>query len=82
MENCIKNTIQSKMTIREIYNLAINKSIEADFRGRSGVEKLLARKKDKFEKLSLEKKAEFDENTLANPYSDSRILHIAQDKDI
>ncbi|MFH1780864.1 MAG: NGG1p interacting factor NIF3 [Candidatus Nealsonbacteria bacterium] len=70
------------MTIQEIYNIAINKGIEADFRGRSGVEKLLARKKDKFAKLSSEKQGEFDENALVNPYSDSRILHIAQDREI
>ncbi len=70
------------MTIQEIYNLAVNKGIEADFRGRDGVEKVLLRKKDKFTKLSLEKKDEFDENSLENPYSDSRILHVAEDKEI
>jgi len=70
------------MTIQEIYNLAINKSIDADFRGREGVERLLNRKKEKFEKLPQDKKDEFDKNTLENPYSDSRILHIAQDREI
>ena len=70
------------MTILEIYNLAINKSMEADFRERSGVEKVLSRKKDKFAKLSPEKKNEFDEDSLTNPYSDSRILNVAQDKQI
>jgi len=70
------------MTVQEIYNLAVNKGIEADFRGRDGVEKVLARKKDKFAKLSPEKKAEFDENSLVNPYSDSRVLHVAEDKEI
>jgi len=70
------------MTIQEIYNLAVNKGIEADFRGKEGVEKLLARKKDKFVKLSPDKKEEFDENSLTNPYSDSRILHVAENKEI
>jgi len=70
------------MTIQGIYQLAINKGIEADFRGREGVEKLLLRKKDKFAKLSQESKAEFDEDTLINPYSDSRTLHVAEDKEI
>lgn len=70
------------MTIREIYNLAVNKGIEADFRGRSGVEKVLQRKKDKFAKLSSESKNEFDEDSLINPYSDSRILHVTEDKEI
>ncbi len=70
------------MTIQEIYNLAINKGIEADFRGRDGVEKFLRRKKEKYENLSLKAKEEFDQETLANPYSDSRVLNVAQDKEI
>ncbi len=70
------------MTIQEIYNLAINKGIEADFRGRDAVEKLLQRKKDKYEKLSEKEKEEFDLESLKNPYSDTRILHIAEDKEI
>ena len=80
----IKNTLKqiTPMTIQEIYNLAINKSIDADFRGREGVGRLLNRKKEKFERLSPEKKDEFDKDVLENPYSDSRILHIAQDREI
>lgn len=70
------------MTIQEIYQLAINKGIEADFRGREGIDKLLRRRREKFEKLPLEDKEGFDQNSLVNPYSDSRVLHIAQDKDI
>ena len=70
------------MKTNEIYNLAINKGIEADFRGREEIEKLLRKRKEKFEKLSVEKKEEFDEESLENPYSDSRILHVAQDKEI
>jgi putative NIF3 family GTP cyclohydrolase 1 type 2 len=70
------------MTIQEIYNLAVNKGIEADFRGRAGVEKVLARKKDKLAKLPLDKKDEFDEESLSNPYSDSRILYIAENREV
>ncbi len=70
------------MTIQEIYNLAISKGIEADLRGRWNIAKLLAKKKEKFKKLSPEKQDEFDQNSLENPYADSRILHIAQDKEI
>jgi putative NIF3 family GTP cyclohydrolase 1 type 2 len=70
------------MKIQEIYNLAINKGIEVDFRGREGVENSLRRKRQKFDKLSLEGKKSFDENSLTNPYSDSRILHVAEDKEI
>ena len=70
------------MTIQEIYNLAIQKGIEADFRGKEGVEKLLKRKKEKYEKLSEKEKEEFDKEALENPYLDSRILNISEDKEI
>jgi len=70
------------MKIKEIYNLAINKGVEADFRGKERIKKNLIRKKEKYEKLSEKEKAEFDFNSLNNPYPDSRILHIAQDKEI
>lgn len=70
------------MKTQEIYNLAINKGVEADFRGKEGVEKFLQRKKKKYEKLSEKEKEVFDKDVLENPYSDSRILNIAQDKDI
>lgn len=70
------------MKTEEIYNLAINKGIDADFRGRKGIEKLLKKRKAKFEKLLAKEKEEFDRESLENPYSDSRILHIAQDKEI
>ncbi|KPJ73251.1 NGG1p interacting factor NIF3 [Parcubacteria bacterium DG_74_1] len=70
------------MKAKEIYNLAINKGIEADFRGREGVAKFLQRKKEKYEKLSEQEKNEFDKESLENPYLDSRILNISQDEDI
>lgn len=70
------------MRINEIYTLAIKMGIEADFRGRDGVEQLLKRRREKYEKLSDEEKAEFDLESLTNPYSDTRILNIAEDKEI
>ena len=70
------------MKINEIYNLAINKGIEADFRGRQGVEKLLKRRKEKFERLSGPEKEEFDKEALENPYLDSRILNVSQNQEI
>jgi len=70
------------MQIKEIYNLAINKGIEADFRGREGIERFLKRKKEKYEKLSEKEKEEFDKEALENPFLDSRILNISQDKEI
>lgn len=70
------------MKVQEIYNLAINKGIEADFRGKEGVEKLLKRRKEKYEKLSEREKEEFDLESFENPYLDSRILNIAENKEI
>ncbi len=55
---------------------------EADFRGAEGVEKVLARRKEKYEKLSEEEKKEYDKNDLSNPYSDSLILNSGEDKEI
>ena len=70
------------MRIKEIYNLVINKGIEADFRGKEEIEKLLKRRKEKYEKLSKKEKEEFDKEAFENPYLDSRILNISQDKEI
>lgn len=70
------------MKINEIYNLAINKGIETDFRGKEGIEKLLKRKKEKYERLQEKEKEEFDREALTNPFLDSRILNVSQDKEI
>ncbi len=70
------------MKVSEIFNLAINKAIEADFRGREAIEKLLERKKKKYEKLPEEEKRRFDAEALKNPYLDSRILNVSEDKEI
>ncbi len=70
------------MKIKDIFNLAIKMGIRADFRGSEGIEKLLARKKEEYEKLSEKEKEGFDLEALNNPYLDSRIYHIAQDKEI
>jgi len=70
------------MRINEIFNLAINKGIESDFRTKEEIDKFLARKKQKYEKLSEKEKEEFDVEALTNPYLDSRIYNISEDKDI
>jgi len=70
------------MTIKEIYNLAIQIGIKSDFRGEQGVQKLLDNKKKQYEKMDEKEKDEFDREALENPYLDSGIHHIADDKDI
>jgi putative NIF3 family GTP cyclohydrolase 1 type 2 len=70
------------MKIQDIYNLAIQIGISADLRGKDAVEKLLEKKRHNYEKLSDKEKQDFDSSELVNPYSDSRILNISEDKEI
>lgn len=70
------------MTIKEIYNLVIQMGIKADFRGEEGIKKFLENKRKKYEKMDEKEKEEFDKESLENPYLDSRIYHIADDKEI
>ncbi|MBP9717016.1 MAG: NGG1p interacting factor NIF3 [Candidatus Levybacteria bacterium] len=62
------------MTLQEIYDLAIQMAIDADPRGRKRVEELLKRRKKESSELPEKKKKYFDQETLTNPYSDTRIL--------
>lgn len=62
------------MTIKQIYNLAIELGIANDPRGKKGIEKSLARQKAKYQKLSKDDRALFDRERLTNPYADTRIL--------
>ncbi len=62
------------MTLKELFELSLNAGIDADPRGRAGIEKNLARRKTSYDKLSEDEKKDFDLEDLTNPYSDSRIL--------
>ncbi|HVX90499.1 MAG TPA: NGG1p interacting factor NIF3 [Candidatus Paceibacterota bacterium] len=62
------------MTLKEMYDLAVEAGIDADPRGRDGVVKYLARRKKEYEGLSKAKQAEYDLEDLHHPYADSRIL--------
>jgi len=66
----------------DIFNLAIKMGIDADFRGRDGVQKLLDKKKKKYESLSENDKKDFDKEALENPYLDSGVYNISEDKEI
>lgn len=70
------------MKVKDIYNLALQMGISSDLRGADFVQKTLQNKKERYEKLSQGAKEEFDLETLDNPYSDSRILNISDDKEI
>lgn len=60
------------MTIKQIYNLALETGIAADPRGKLGVQKWLENQKKFYNKLSKEEKELFDREKLTNPYADSR----------
>ena len=61
------------MTIKQIYNLAIELGINADLRGKRNVEKYLSAQKKKYQKLSKDEREFFDRENLTNPYADSRL---------
>jgi len=67
---------------QEIFNLFLQKGIEADFRGKEGIEKLLERKKKIFDSLPQDQKDEFDQEALTNPYMDSGVFNVSDDKEI
>ena len=62
----------SRMTLKQIYDLAIEMGITADPRGKEFVKKQLQTEKKDFEELPEKKKKYFDKETLTNPYSDTR----------
>jgi hypothetical protein len=62
------------MTIQEIYDLAVKMGIEADPRGEKFVRERLSRLKKEFKDLPEKKKRYFDNESLINPYSDSRLF--------
>lgn len=70
------------MKIKEIYNLALQAGVDADFRNNGDIDKILTRRREKYEKLPYEEKADFDEDYLKNPYPDSLILNESDDRDI
>jgi len=70
------------MKIKEIFDLGIKLGIEADFRGRENVERYLQKRKERYEGLSEDKKELFDKESFENPYMDSRIYNVANDKEI
>lgn len=62
------------MKIQAIYDLAIEMGMKADPRGVAHVKKHLAKLKEEFKELPEKKKKYFDDESLINPYTDTRIL--------
>jgi putative NIF3 family GTP cyclohydrolase 1 type 2 len=70
------------MTIKEIYKLAVQMGKDADFRTPAGVDKALEHLNKRFQSWDQDKKEDFDQERLVNPYSDSRILFGDPDKKV
>ncbi len=70
------------MTIKDIYNLAIKKGIENDFRGEEEISYMMERRKRAYKKMPKNKKEYFDEEKLSNPFSDTRVLYGDTDKEV
>ncbi len=70
------------MKLQNLYALAVKMGIEADPRGKGGVEKMLARRKKEYAELPKSKQKEFDTEDLTNPYTDSRIYLGKSDLDV
>jgi len=69
------------MITKQIYDLAVALGIANDLRGGEEVKKYLARIAKKYEEMPAKVKAEFDQEKLINPFSDTRVL-TADDKPI
>jgi hypothetical protein len=63
------------LNLTEFYRFVIEEGISRDPRGAERVKLEIKRKKEEFEKLDEAKRREFDQETLRNPYSDTRILN-------
>jgi len=56
--------------------------MDNDFRGPERVQKLLIQKNEKFQILPAKEQQEFDKESLTNPYLDSGVYNISEDKEI
>jgi len=70
------------MKLKDLYRNAVKTGIENDPRGKDAVLKELERRKKEFDELKPEEKEFFDQDSLQNPYSDSRILFGTGDEKI
>ncbi len=63
------------MNLTEFYKFVVEEGISQDPRGVERVKLDMKRRKEEFEKMEGAKKRGFDQETLTNPYSDTRILN-------
>jgi hypothetical protein len=70
------------LKLRAIYERAVQLGIEADPRGPEEIQRLLEQVRNEYADLKEEDKSFFDQERLFNPYSDTRILHGADDLEV
>ncbi len=70
------------MKLQEIYQKVVELGMKADPRGEAEVNRKLAEVRQKFADLKPDEQAEFDQEQLTNPYSDSRILFGAPELEV
>jgi putative NIF3 family GTP cyclohydrolase 1 type 2 len=70
------------MKIQQFYAKAIEEGMKADPRGLRRVKQILADKKKQYNELKEKDKTSFDEESLKNPYGDSRILNLIANSEI
>lgn len=62
------------MNLKQMHEYFVKSGIENDPRGKNEVDIILKETKQDYDGLDKEKKADFDVDTLTNPYQDSRII--------
>jgi len=62
------------MRLQDIYDTAVRSGIAADPRGEDGIKRVLERVRKDYDALAAEKRWEFDQERLTNPFVDTRIL--------
>lgn len=62
------------MRLQEIYDAAVTAGMDADPRGPEGLQRVLAAARKAWEELPERRRWEFDQESLTNPFADTRIL--------
>lgn len=70
------------MDIAKIYNIAIKKGIDNDFRSIKVIDELFRKEKERYDKMEGDAKNSYDKDRLINPYSDTRILNVSENKTV
>ncbi len=62
------------MKLKEIFKLCVEEGIKVDPRGKNKIDKILKKRNEAYKKMEKDEKEYFDNETLWNPFDDSRII--------